>query len=47
MSEKLVLFATSDEDRVNLRVCPQAQTLPQSLLQSVPSSKYLCADTLA
>ncbi len=35
-----------DEDRVNLRGCPHAQTLPRSL-QSAPSSKYLCADTLA
>ncbi len=26
---------------------PQAQTPPQSSLQSAPSSKYLCADTLA
>jgi hypothetical protein len=36
-----------DEDRANLLCCPQAQTLPQSSLQSAQLSKYLCADTLA
>ena len=36
-----------DEGHVNLWCCPHAQTLPQSSLQSAPSSKYLCADTIA